>query len=246
VNDDFFIGYLPRIPAGTHKVLKRTIIGLFVFAVSLSALLVFGQSRLAPAFFEFTKATEFTGTLEEHPYPTLQDAKPQSTGESTYLLVAPGKFGAEAIFAGFEGARVRLKGKKIYRDRLAMIEVVPGSIQTIAATAPSLAAPVVGEELTLTGEIVDSKCYYGVMNPGQGKVHRDCAARCLSGGIPPSFVVQSGELNGTVYLLTNESGGALRKNTFLDNVGRPVKIRGRIVIRGEQQELRAASISVAR
>jgi hypothetical protein len=29
--------------------------------------------------------------------------------------------------------------------------------------------------MTLTGEIVDSKCYLGVMNPGQGKVHRDCA-----------------------------------------------------------------------
>ena len=31
----------------------------------------------------------------------------------------------------------------------------------------------------LTGEIADSKCWLGVMNPGEGTVHRDCARRCL-------------------------------------------------------------------
>ena len=43
------------------------------------------------------------------------------------------------------------------------------------------------DTFTLIGEIVDSKRYLGVMNPGNGKVHRDCAVRCLSGGIPPIF-----------------------------------------------------------
>lgn len=244
MNDEFFIGYLPQMPVDTRRVVRSAVVTLFVVVVLLSTVLIVGQSRLMPAFFEFTKTTEFTGTLVEHPYPALQDARPQSGRESTYLLVAPGKFGAEAFVAGADGARVRLMGKKIYRDHLAMIEVVPGSIQTIAAEPRAQAAPVVGKELTLTGEIVDSKCYYGVMNPGEGKVHRDCATRCLSGGIPPSFVVQGGELNGTVYLLTNESGNALAKDAFLDKVGRPVNVRGRMVVRGEQHEFRAASISV--
>jgi hypothetical protein len=88
-------------------------------------------------------------------------------------------------------------------------------------------ALVTADELMLTGEIVDSKCYYGVMNPGEGKVHRDCATRCLSGGVPPSFVVHGGPKDGTVYLLTDATGARLPISAFLDRVGEPVMIRGR-------------------
>jgi len=38
---------------------------------------------------------------------------------------------------------------------------------------------------TLVGEIVDSKCFLGVMNPGQLTTHRACAIRCISGGVRP-------------------------------------------------------------
>jgi hypothetical protein len=242
MNDDFFIGYLPQVPAGTRKVMRRAIILLFVVAVLLGALVVFGQSRLTPTFFEFTKTTEFTGTLIEHPYPTLQNAKPESAGQSAYVLVAPGKFGANALAAGFDGALVRLIGKKIYRNGLAMIELAPGSIQRLAAAPAFDSAAVLGDELTLTGEIVDSKCYYGVMNPGEGKVHRDCAARCLSGGVPPSFVARGGARDGTVYLLTDASGARFRPSALLDKVGESVTIRGREYRSSSPIELRVASI----
>ena len=62
----------------------------------------------------------------------------------------------------------------------------PGSGNTRATERRTVA-----ERVMLRGEIVDSKCYLGVMNPGEGTVHRDCAARCLSGGLPPMLVVRS-------------------------------------------------------
>jgi hypothetical protein len=242
MNDDFFIGYLPHMPTSTRRLVKRALVLLLACVVVVASVLVFAQSRLAPAFFEFTKTTEFIGTIAEYPYPMLRDAQPPSNGQPTYLLVAPGKFGAGAIVVGFDGARVRVKGKKIYRDGLAMIEIMPGTIQRSGDTAKPDSAPVLSDELTLTGEIVDSKCYYGVMNPGEGKVHRDCAARCLSGGVPPSFVVRGGPANGAVYLLTDNAGAPLRPASFLDRVGQPVTIRGREARNAATAELRVISV----
>ena len=103
------------------------------------------------------------------------------------MLVAPGKHGADTLVAAFEGKHVRLQGQLIYRDGQTMVEIDPKTITAMEPTEnPALETADLGTA-TLTGEIVDSKCYLGVMNPGRGKVHRDCAARCLSGGIPPAF-----------------------------------------------------------
>jgi hypothetical protein len=77
-------------------------------------------------------------------------------------------------------------------------------------------------EVQLTGEIVDSKCYFGVMNPGAGKVHRDCAVRCISGGIPPAFLVRDGSGKTVTILLANW------KRALLEHIAEPVTIRGRL------------------
>jgi hypothetical protein len=74
-----------------------------------------------------------------------------------------------------------------------------------------------------TGEIVDSKCFFGVMNPGNGKVHRDCAARCISGGIPPAFLVRDSRGHTVTVLL------AQWRHEMLDHIAEPVAIRGRLV-----------------
>ena len=43
--------------------------------------------------------------------------------------------------------------------------------------------------MDVKGEIVDPKCFFGVMKPGEGKPHKDCAIRCILGGIPPVLKV---------------------------------------------------------
>jgi hypothetical protein len=84
----------------------------------------------------------------------------------------------------------------------------------------------------LTGQIVDSKCYFGVMNPGEGEVHRSCATRCLSGGIPPALV--SRDVDGrSVYLLADASGERVPNDCAAERADRPITIRGRLVKSGD-------------
>ncbi len=103
-----------------------------------------------------------------------------------------------------------------------MIELLPGSLSAVGQGDSLPLSESLGE-IQLTGEIVDSKCFFGVMNPGAGKVHRDCAARCISGGVPPAFLVRD-SCGKTVTLLL-----AHWKRELLDHIAEPVTIRGRLV-----------------
>ena len=173
------------------------------------------------------------------PFPTLLVSRPGEIGQqdkySRYLLVAPGKHGADALVAGVDGKHVRLQGQLIYREGGTMVEITPGSITVVDTAAADQEAIRDLGTVTLTGEIVDSKCYLGVMNPGQGKVHRDCAARCLSGGIPPIFVTNNGE---SQLLLVGTDGSALGRDTLREFVAEPITIRGELLQRGESRLLK--------
>jgi hypothetical protein len=85
---------------------------------------------------------------------------------------------------------------------------------------------------TLRGEIVDSKCYLGVMNPGEFKTHKACAIRCISGGIPPVLVVRTPGAAPQHYLLVDGDGGAVNRRV-LDHVAEPLEITGRVTREGE-------------
>jgi len=61
------------------------------------------------------------------------------------------------------------------------------------------------------------------MNPGAGKVHRDCAVRCISGGIPPAFLVRDSSGNIVTLLLAHW------KRELLDHIAEPVTVRGHLV-----------------
>ena len=116
-----------------------------------------------------------------------------------------------------------------------MIEIEPGSISLLnSLPAPQVPTIDLGA-VTVTGEIVDSKCYLGVMNPGNGKVHRDCAARCISGGIPPIFVSLDGEHQ---FLLVGPDGNAIAANALREFVAEPITLTGEALGRGESRLLR--------
>jgi hypothetical protein len=99
-------------------------------------------------------------------------------------------------------------------------------------TAPAAASVTNLGAVTLTGEIVDSKCYLGVMNPGRTKVHRDCAARCISGGIPPALVTSDG-----FYMLVGGDGRPLN-HELLQWVAETIEVHGNLERSGEALTLR--------
>ena len=236
---DFYIGYLPKAPEGLARFLRRVVAALGVLAISIALVLVMKQMRFANSAFEYGKTRSFEGTIATAPYPSLLVERLGMAGQqskySRYLLVAPGKHGADDLVAGFDGKKVRVQGQLIYREGGTMVEITPGAI-TLLDSMPADQEPTrdLGA-VTVTGEIVDSKCYLGVMNPGQGKVHRDCAARCLSGGVPPIFVTSNGV---DQFLLVDPEGHALGHDALREFVAEPITIHGELLQRGESRLLR--------
>jgi hypothetical protein len=228
---EFYIGYAPRPPRRIARTVFRAVIGLVALAVALAAILVLAQQPFARSTFEFQQYRDFAGIIDRKPYPALLVARPGGNGYSRYLLVAPGKHGVDAAIGAFEDKAVNLRGSLIYRDGQTMVELLPGTLKEQRATPPRIEAANLGAA-TLTGEIVDSKCYLGVMNPGRSKVHRDCAARCISGGIPPALVTADG-----FYLLAGSDGRALQREV-LDWVGETIEVQGNVERSGETMILR--------
>lgn len=231
--EEFYVGYLPKAPVGLAVYVRRVVMGLLAVAALVAVLLVFGQNRFAASFFDFGNVQEFEGRLHKRPVPTLLA---QTGGAITpYALVAEGKHGADSLVAGFDGKQVKLRGTLIRRDGMSMIELAPGSIQAVDRMSESFFstdAENLGSH-TLVGEIVDSKCYLGVMNPGHTKPHRECAARCISGGIPPLFIARDAAGKSVQLWLVGTDGGQINQQ-ILDLVAEPVEISGNVSRRDGQ------------
>lgn len=238
-SDDFYIGYLPGAPERLGKFLRWLIIALLATTAAVAVLLATGQGDFYPAMFEFGNYREFEGVIKEKPYPTLWVQRPGEAGAlpqySQYYLVAFGKFGAREVLQGMEGKRVKLQGALVYRDNQTMIEIKEGSVKITGDEPANLAGTAwngrPGEPLgnfRLAGEIVDSKCYLGVMNPGNLKPHKACAIRCISGGIPPVLVVKNREGPATYFLLVSEEGKTVNREV-LPFVADPVEISGEVI-----------------
>ncbi len=229
----------PKAPATLARFVRRVIVGLGLLAATIGMALVIGQAPFSNSAFEYGKDRKLEGVVETRPYPALLVARPgtvlQEKKYSRYLLVAPGKHGADGLVAGFDGRRVTLQGQLIYREGGVIVELQPNSIHPLDSQSANDAAAHDLGPVTVTGEIVDSKCYLGVMNPGQGKVHRDCAARCLSGGIPPIFVTTDG---GGQLLLVDPDGNAIGRDALREFVAEPITIHGELLQKGDSRLLR--------
>jgi hypothetical protein len=226
--EEFFVGYLPMPPRLRQR--TRIMVGLGAAAIAAVALtLAFAQHGFAHSVFEFGEYRNFEGVILERPYPMLLVRRPGKTSASqpfsAFLLVDQFKHGADARVRGLDGKNVRLQGQLIYRDEGVMLELKPGSVQQEPQAGQGLDATMKSlGQITVAGELVDTKCYLGVMNPGSGKVHRDCAARCVSGGIPLAVVVHENG-DGHVYLVAGiRSDGAARG--LIHRVGEVVSLTG--------------------
>ncbi len=229
---EFYIGYAPSPPRRIARTILRAVVALNALAAAVALVLLFAERPFARSTFEFQQYRQFTGEVELNPYPALLVGRPGGEEYSRYLLVAPGKHGADAEVRGFAGMAVHLRGSLIYREGQTMVELVPGSVKVLKQKPAAVSVATLGE-VTLTGEIVDSKCYLGVMNPGRTKVHRDCAARCISGGVPPALVTPDG-----FYLLVGGDGRPLQ-HEVLDWVGETIEVTGTVQRSGETLILRA-------
>jgi hypothetical protein len=246
MNDDFYIGWQAKAaPAIAAHVRNMVVLILILTAVTAIALTL-AQHTIGVAVFEWGTTKTFSGILKAQPYPHLIVPRPghAEDGFSTYYLVAPFKFGLKPqAIASLDGKQVTLKGTLIFRGNQTMIETRPDSIRPnehsdTNSISTSLPQPLILGRQTLVGEIVDSKCYLGVMNPGQLTSHRACAVRCISGGIPPVLLVRQ-QTGPPLYFLLVSSDGRPVNRQVLDMVAQPVQITGEVVRQGDLLVLRS-------
>jgi len=246
MNDDLYIGWQTHAPKSIGSYVRRAVVFLLLLAPVLAVVLVLAQRTIGVAVFEWGDIKTFAGVLRSQPYPHLLVARPGKSagGASAYYLVAPFKFGLKPeTVAALDGKPVELKGTLIYRGNQTMIEARPESLRmrpnpskALIAEASS-ATEALGRQ-TLVGEIVDSKCYLGVMNPGRLTPHRACAVRCISGGIPPVLLVRQEDGPPLYFLLVSGEGRPVNKQV-LDMVAEPVEVTGEVERQGDLLILRA-------
>lgn len=251
MNDDFYIGWEDKAPASYGRLTRRLV--AVVLALTLLAALGFAASQrlIGTAFFEWGDVKEFTGVLRATPYPHLVlDGSRSNTASAaiTAPLVAPFKFGVtcEAI-CGFDGQRVNLRATRIHRDDQLMLEVEPNSVKLadgMGATNEARRIVSLGHH-TFRGEIVDSKCWMGVMNPGVLATHRACAVRCISGGIPPMLLVRRANDRPLNLLLVSTNDQPVNA-AVLDFITEPVSVAGEVVRRGALLMLRIDPATIRR
>ena len=252
--DEFFIGYAPPMPPRLARFVARTVGVLACAALIWAATLAAGHVPLDGGTFEFGHPQRFTGTVFEHPYPTLRPDGVPDTDMRWLLLVAPGKHGADSIVRGLDRRLVSMMGTRIRRGAQTMIEIDPETIVAIDGARTAAPAERGSHEgasdvgpIEVRGEIVDTKCFLGVMVPGSGKTHKDCAALCLRGGVPPALHVQDRSERSSLLLLTGSAGEPIgaeplqRAGEAIDMIGVVAQQGGWLVLRSDPQSWRAVA-----
>jgi len=235
--DEFYIGWQDEA-SNSFKNGRKTffLIGLIVFVLFALGYL-FMENKFVDSYFDYGNLTELEGTIVEYPVFGLRT---EVDGKAvTVPLVGFGKFDAlpvlEAIKERANGRslsslKVSLKGTILtYQDKTWMeltegdesIISINDSEQNYSQTIQSLGT------ISIAGEIVDPKCFFGVMNPAYNKIHRSCAIRCISGGIPPVLAIRENGIFIDYYFVTDEKRASINKE-ILQFVGIPVTVSGAV------------------
>ncbi|MDJ0922467.1 MAG: hypothetical protein QNI84_15170 [Henriciella sp.] len=231
--DDFFIGW-----ADTPRTDRRFFLGAGLALLggtgAIAAAVASAQNRPGPGTWAMGDVREWRGFASAAPYPILRLGTADDPPDFA-LLGCQGKCGVSARIGSHAGTPVIVKGSLIERGPYKMIAVVDGmdwiraDEDTTDAAAPLPDLETLGE-VTLRGEILDSKCWFGAMSPNQGKVHKACASLCIRGGIPPAFYVQDRRDQKALMIMTDS--GLAHSRDLLEFVADPVEIAGTLQRQG--------------
>ena len=223
MNNEFYIGWLPKAPEGFSRHIKKALLILLPIVILMGVMLALLQKKFDTGNFEFGTLTEVKGIYLNKPVPMIKVINGKDIwGNLSYInipLVGYGKHGADGILNDIEKEKnisldekeVTLKGTLLYNDGKTIMQVSANDGPLISASPGKVAASLLPQqkdlgEIKVKGEIIDPKCYFGVMKPGEGKVHRDCAIRCILGGIPPVMLVRNSKGEKNYYLVVGPNG----------------------------------------
>ncbi len=245
--DDFFIGWA-ETPKQDRRFFMGAGLGLLAGTGAIAGTVAALQNSPGTGTWNMGDIQEFRGIATADPYAMLQ-LSPSGQAPEIALLGCQGKCGVSAKIGALAGKPVIVKGSLIQRGKFKMIAVIDGLdwIREDAEASASQAAfptPQSIATLTLQGEILDSKCWFGAMSPNQGKVHKSCASLCIRGGIPPAFYVKDRKDQKALMVMT-DSGLAFGKD-ILEYVADPVEITGQLQRYGSLFLFDTSSASIKR
>jgi len=245
--DEIFVGYLPT-PPGQRRFLRLILPPLVLGFVGAGTLLAWTFRSPGDGRWNLDQPEEYVGVIATQPYAMIRVPDPDAPdGVRTILLVREGKRGAAEIARGLDGRIVRVRGTVLQRDGRQLLEVIepiePLAGDVTAASQPASNQPI--GQVTVRGEIIDPKCYFGAMKPGEGKTHKECATLCIAGGIPPMFLVRGVDGSKVYYLLANEQGESVTQSV-LPFIADPVELSGMVERRGDLLVLRIEPDSIRR
>lgn len=242
--NEFYIGWQSTAPDGFAKHIRKVVGALLVLVILIGILLSLQQRKFSTSSFEFGQLTELKGIYNSFPVPSLKVITKQDMfGQATYItipLVGYGKFGAEGVIdelqkeknTSLDKKEVTFKGTLLYSDGKTLLQIDKNDkpLVNISDANEKQVTPDIKElgTMQLTGEILDPKCYFGVMKPGHGKPHRDCAIRCIAGGISPVFWIRNEKGENNYYLILDENGKKMN-NDLKDHIAEPVTLTARAV-----------------
>ncbi len=237
-NASFFVGYL-AMPSR----LKRFYVLLSIIIIALAAItslaIAKAQKAAGTGVWQTDAPVSVTGLLTVSPYPVLHVET--ETGIESHLMVMTGKFGADVIANPYNSQQVTVTGFAVERGGWKMLElsgpddiVTAETQQTVNLTTTPLGAA------TLHGEIIDSKCFLGVMKPGSGPVHRACAELCLLGGIPPMLVVEDSSTGDRFGYMLIQPDGSSASQSLAQRAGTQATFSGELLQHGDLLYLQLA------
>lgn len=242
-NNDFYIGWERNAPASLRKTVRTLIIGLICGVICIAFLIAWQQRKFSTAQFEYGTLTEVRGIYQRDPVPSVKVlTKKDMFGRSEFItmpLVGYGKSGAEGVInelqqqsgVDFANREIVFRGTLIYHDGKTLLQIDRHDHPMVSIREPETIVPSVKKDLgevQLTGEVIDPKCYFGVMKPGSGKPHRDCAVRCIEGGISPVFFTYTASGETNYYLMLDEKGQKMN-NVLKEYIAEPVRLAAHAV-----------------
>lgn len=239
--DEFYVGYINQMGSKT----KRTV-RLFVFLAVLAVVIVAGlfalfQQPAENSRFDFDSTTVLEGVYLETPYPLLR-VKLGGDQYKDIVLLGFGKSGALPYLTALKeegklpGKTLRIEGNLLYYNGKSLLQITDeNDIEIIDSKGGGLTPQQEGMQdptnRIMEGEIIDPKCFFGVMKPGYGKIHRSCASLCIAGGIPPVWMTTNEKGDEAYFLITDLKGNAIHKD-LLPYIGQASKVEGTVSQKG--------------
>jgi len=92
---------------------------------------------------------------------------------------------------------------------------------------------------TLRGEVVDMGCY--LEHGAKGEKHKECAAKCIAGGMPMGLLTD----NGKIYLIMLNHDNPDPFNKLKDMASSMVEVSGTVSARGGVSAIDASDVKMA-